>query len=252
MLPKEEYFMPPVNLRVRDHRAFGRKPTVGMHVIRSLEKYMVSSTPQPTYITASNTDQVLMDGSPNGDNPETIVDMPDEQKALQPPDLEDIDWWCKYYTSIGEEDKAMKYVEMGLDSVMIYDGPLESVPEFDGFTDFCDTFEIFTGDADDDEGQEVIGEFKGGFKVYELPEDPNAPLPPKHLDALPNPDPEECVVRVYLIQAYDLQPADPNGLADPYLEVTLGKKSISLRDSYKPNTLNPSLEIASGLFVMEG
>jgi len=37
---------------------------------------------------------------------------------------------------------------------------LPSVPEFDGFTDFCDTFEIFTGDADDDEGQEVIGEFK--------------------------------------------------------------------------------------------
>jgi len=66
MLPKEEYFMPPVNLRVRDHRAFGRKPTVGMHVIRSLEKYMVSSTPQPTYITASNTDQVLMDGMLEG------------------------------------------------------------------------------------------------------------------------------------------------------------------------------------------
>jgi len=58
--------MPPVNLRVRDHRAFGRKPTVGMHVIRSLEKYMVSSTPQPTYITASNTDQVLMDGMLEG------------------------------------------------------------------------------------------------------------------------------------------------------------------------------------------
>lgn len=41
--------MPPVNIRVRDHRAFGRKPTVGMHVIRSLEKYIVDSAPKATY-----------------------------------------------------------------------------------------------------------------------------------------------------------------------------------------------------------
>lgn len=27
--------------------------------------------------------------------------------------------------------------------------------------------------------------------------------------------------------------------ADPYVEVTLGKKTISLRDTYRPNTLNP-------------
>ena len=63
MLPKEEYFMPPVNLRVRDHRAFGRKPTVGMHVIRSLEKYMVSPTPKPTFVPGEvSADQVALDG----------------------------------------------------------------------------------------------------------------------------------------------------------------------------------------------
>ena len=39
MLPKEELYMPPVNVRVRDHRQFGRKPTVGIHVLKSLEKY---------------------------------------------------------------------------------------------------------------------------------------------------------------------------------------------------------------------
>ena len=31
--------MPPVNIRVRDHRQFGRRPTVGIHVLKSLEKY---------------------------------------------------------------------------------------------------------------------------------------------------------------------------------------------------------------------
>lgn len=60
MLPKEEYFMPPVNIRVRDHRAFGRKPTVGMHVIRSLEKYLVGSKPKSTYAPAG--EQMAMDG----------------------------------------------------------------------------------------------------------------------------------------------------------------------------------------------
>ena len=39
MLPKEELYMPPLNIRVRDHRQFGRKPTVGIHVLKSLEKF---------------------------------------------------------------------------------------------------------------------------------------------------------------------------------------------------------------------
>ena len=39
MLPREELYMPPVNIRIRDHREFGRKPTVGIHVIKSLEQF---------------------------------------------------------------------------------------------------------------------------------------------------------------------------------------------------------------------
>ena len=39
MLPKEELYTPPVNIRVRDNRQFGRKPMVGVHVLKSLEKF---------------------------------------------------------------------------------------------------------------------------------------------------------------------------------------------------------------------
>lgn len=39
MLPREELYMPPMNVRIKDHREFGRKPTVGIHVIKSLETF---------------------------------------------------------------------------------------------------------------------------------------------------------------------------------------------------------------------
>jgi hypothetical protein len=41
MLPKEELYMPPMNIRVRDHRQFGRKPLVGNHCLKSMEKFRV-------------------------------------------------------------------------------------------------------------------------------------------------------------------------------------------------------------------
>ena len=39
MLPREELYTPPMNIRVRDNRQFGRKPLVGVHTIKSLEQY---------------------------------------------------------------------------------------------------------------------------------------------------------------------------------------------------------------------
>jgi hypothetical protein len=41
MLPKDEMYIPPMNIQVLDHRNFGRKPIVGVHVIKSLTKYRV-------------------------------------------------------------------------------------------------------------------------------------------------------------------------------------------------------------------
>lgn len=42
MIPKEEIYMPPMNINVLDHRMFGRKPIVGVHVIKSLNKFRVN------------------------------------------------------------------------------------------------------------------------------------------------------------------------------------------------------------------
>ncbi|KAK3744089.1 hypothetical protein RRG08_018716 [Elysia crispata] len=43
MLPKEELYMPPMNIRVKDHRQFGRKPTVGVHILKSLEQFRIEA-----------------------------------------------------------------------------------------------------------------------------------------------------------------------------------------------------------------
>ena len=52
---------------------------------------------------------------------------------------------------------------------------------------------------------------QGNFCLYPLPDDPAVPLPPKIMQNLPPSGPVECVVRVYVIRAFDLQPQDPGG-----------------------------------------
>lgn len=43
----EEIYTPALNIRVRDNRSFGRRPIVGVHSVRSLQKYRCP-TPQVT------------------------------------------------------------------------------------------------------------------------------------------------------------------------------------------------------------
>ncbi len=44
MLPKEDFYAPPMNIKVKDHRSFGRKPVVGFHIIKSLELFRCNPT----------------------------------------------------------------------------------------------------------------------------------------------------------------------------------------------------------------
>ncbi|KAK3589425.1 hypothetical protein CHS0354_020754 [Potamilus streckersoni] len=237
MLPKEEIFMPPVNIRVRDHRQFGRRPTVGIHVLKSLEKFRC----EPLYAEEHEDEDVHGPIIGNGPPREHVIDMPAAQgeQPKQEEDWEDIDWWSKYYASTGETEKCQKYLKKGLDKITVYDNELEKCEKFGDFTDFCETFEIVRGKDEEEEESNTVGEFKGLFKVYPLPQDPNEATPSKILSTLPSSDVEECIVRVYVVKAMDLQPNDPTGLADPYVEIVLGKTKISDRDNYIPNSINP-------------
>ncbi|XP_013363386.1 PREDICTED: fer-1-like protein 6 isoform X2 [Chinchilla lanigera] len=125
----------------------------------------------------------------------------------------------------------------------IFDGDLES--EFNNFEDWVKTFELFRGKSTEDDhsldGDRVIGKFKGSFCIYKSPEESNSEdkgqlriqqgIPPNH--------PVQVLIRVYIVAAFNLSPADPDGKSDPYIVLRLGKTEIKDRDKYIPKQLNP-------------
>ncbi|CDS40655.1 myoferlin [Echinococcus multilocularis] len=248
-LPKETLYMPPINIGVRDNRPFGRKPLVGTHVISDISGFKVPPLMQP-FDPLEAIPELERAGSPPLIH-EQDMDKPyePEKKALCVRDMDmeqldpNIDWYSKYYASKGEFKKCTDYKERGYDLLKYLPHPVEDSEGFYHFEDFCPTFHLYRGkskDSEEDDEENFAGDFKGTFRIYCLPEDPNAAMPLKYLEnEVPDSAPVECIVRVYVIKAIDLQPSDPSGLADPYVEIRLGKQKISSKDNYIPNNLNP-------------
>uniref|UniRef100_A0A8C2K3K5 Dysferlin, limb girdle muscular dystrophy 2B (autosomal recessive) n=1 Tax=Cyprinus carpio TaxID=7962 RepID=A0A8C2K3K5_CYPCA len=217
-LPKEELYMPPLVIKVIDNRQFGRKPVVGQCTVHSLNAFRCHGL-----------NDILLKHGAKSKHP--------CREALQD---EFMDWWSKFYASTGERNKCGSYLEKGFDTLQVYDRELEMAEGFEQLADFCQTFKLHRGRVQNEsEDPSVVGEFKGSFKIYPLPDDPSMPVPPRQFRKLPPNGLEECLVRVYIIQAYGLQPKDANGKCDPYVKITLGKKSVDDHDSYIPCTLDP-------------
>ncbi|XP_064328585.1 fer-1-like protein 5 [Phalacrocorax carbo] len=241
-LPAEEEYVPPIRLRVLDTRDFGYRPEVGQACVRSLGQHCCQpqgeghppgpGTPPPGSATPwSRIAQML---------PRITTEKGAVGKAAEEEEDEDEDdWWSKFYAAMG--DKAKSQQGTNRDRLKIYGCELEAVPEFEGLQDFCQTFPLYQPGDHPTAGEDPVpvGEFKGLFHIYPLPEDPGVPPPPRHFQQLPPSQPQKCLVRVYVIRAFDLSPRDRNGLCDPYIRVSLGTKTLSQRDQYVPNTLEP-------------
>ncbi|GAB0192184.1 myoferlin [Grus japonensis] len=239
LLPKEELYSPSLVIKVIDHRPFGRKPIVGQCTIDLLESFRCDPYTTKEDI-APQLKVSLLSAAPRQD---TIIEMEDTQPLLAAQltekEEEIVDWWSKFYASVGEHEKCGQYIKKGYDTLKVYDCELEKVPEFNSLTDFCDTFKLYRGKSEDNDDPSVVGEFKGSFKIYALPDDPTIPAPPRQFRELPDSGPQECIVRIYIVRALQLQPQDNNGLCDPYIKISVSKKVIEDRDNYVPNTLNP-------------
>lgn len=240
-LPRDEIYTPPLNIVLRDSRQFGRKPKVGR----------LSIDLQPFRVQPQTADDITAEDLPRMSTltengvPDTVIELAPQaatlSKKVKPPSDEDLDWWSKFYASIGSDEKCGNYKKNGYPTIKIF--PTELEEAFASFGDFCHSFEIPRGgkQIDDDEVVPIAGEFKGLVRVYQLPPDPKDSLPLRFFNqkSLPKAECETCVLRVYVIDAEGLQPKDSNGKSDPYVKLQVGKKKMSSRDQYKPNTLDP-------------
>ncbi|XP_077894098.1 myoferlin isoform X2 [Ictidomys tridecemlineatus] len=238
-LPKDELYMPPLVIKVIDHRQFGRKPVVGQCTIDHLDRFRCDPYAGKEDIVPQ-LKASLMTAPPCRD---VIVEIEDTKpllaSKLTEKEEEIVDWWSKFYASSGEHEKCGQYIQKGYSKLKIYDCELEEVADFEGLTDFSDTFKLYRGKSEENEDPSVVGEFKGSFRIYPLSDDPSVPAPPRQFRELPDSVAQECTVRIYIVRGLELQPQDNNGLCDPYIKITLGKKVIEDRDHYIPNTLNP-------------
>ncbi|PKK17997.1 otoferlin, partial [Columba livia] len=135
-----------------------------------------------------------------------------------------------------------------IDELKVFNRELET--EFDNFEDWLHTFNLLRGkigDNDDNatEEERIVGRFKGSMCVYKVPlpddiskeagYDPNFGM----FQGIPSNDPINVLVRVYIVRATDLHPADINGKADPYIAIKLGKTDIKDKENYISKQLNP-------------
>ncbi|XP_055085159.1 dysferlin isoform X2 [Periophthalmus magnuspinnatus] len=239
-LPQEDVFMPPLVVKIIDNRQFGRRPVVGQCSIRALEDYRSDPGQDRDQDPGEEEGTGFTNHRPDSFCDDVLVNIGDEEPLIPDQVEEFIDWWSKFYASTGDKSKCGTYLDKGLDTLKVYNCELEKVEQFGGLTDFSQTFKLYRGRSQDEgEDPSVVGEFKGMFSIYPLPDDPSAPLPPRRFTKLPPNGIEECVVRVYIIQAHGLQPKDNNGKCDPYVKITLGKKIINDHDNYIPCTLEP-------------
>ncbi|XP_054030877.1 fer-1-like protein 5 [Dryobates pubescens] len=223
-LPAEEEFVPPIRLRVLDSRGFGYRPEVGQGCVRDLRQFCCQPHGQ---------------GHPRGEEqpPSPSPPAPGARTAL--PSLASP--WARIAQMLPRITTEKAAAKVGMGVRPIYSCELEAVPEFEGLQDFCRTFPLYQPGHHPVPGEEPVpvGEFKGLFHISPMPEAPEAPPPPRRFQQLPPSRPQRCLVRVYIVRAFDLPPRDRNGLCDPYVRVSLGSTTLGQRDQYVPNTLEP-------------
>uniref|UniRef100_A0A665X1M3 Otoferlin n=1 Tax=Echeneis naucrates TaxID=173247 RepID=A0A665X1M3_ECHNA len=254
-LPENELLHPPLNIRVVDCRAFGRYILVGSHAVSSLRRFIYSAPDKNSnnWATAGAETQLNICISKFGNEIilsgllEQMEEESDKEKKKkkkkkkggveeeEETDESVLDWWSKYFASI----ETLKEV---------YNKELES--EYGNFEDWLHTFNLYRGKAGDDDehaldDDRIVGRFKGSLCMYKLPLseeitreagfDPNMGM----FQSIPHNDPINVLVRVYVVRATDLHPADINGKADPYVVIKLGKSEVKDKENYISKQLNP-------------
>uniref|UniRef100_A0A8C3XGV3 C2 domain-containing protein n=1 Tax=Cyanoderma ruficeps TaxID=181631 RepID=A0A8C3XGV3_9PASS len=251
-LPEQVYLHPPLSIFVVEKRAFGHTVLVGSHVVSDVMKF------SPRELEEEPEDVVLdchffplnpflcSLKAPLKKIPINKLVKKEDEYEEEKPELEELDWWSKYYASLKElynqvgfcDSYSRKRPKITFYLFQIYTSELEN--EFGNFEDWLCIFPLHHGKANEDEdGNEdahYVGKYKGSFYVYPTEE---AVTEPKVSRGIPRNRPIKVLVRVYIVKATNLSPADPNGKADPYVVVTVGQQQKDTKERYLPKQLNP-------------
>ncbi|NXT07790.1 MYOF protein, partial [Prunella fulvescens] len=249
-LPEEERLVPPIRLRLWHRAGTGRRLLLGQASVRDLGRYRCHPPRQEQPLPSENGSHtvVSMPGTarPISAHPRCPLSQPchipadeedeedEDEEEEEKEEEEERDWWSKFYASMEDKDPKSPRRTNG-DRLKIYGCELEAVPDFEGLQDFCQTFSL----SKPGRAPEPVGSFKGLFCIYPVPEEAGAAPAPRCFQRLPPRLPQPCLVRVYVVRAFELSPRDVTGLSDPYVRVALGKKTLGQRDQYVPNTLEP-------------
>uniref|UniRef100_A0AAX7T108 C2 domain-containing protein n=1 Tax=Astatotilapia calliptera TaxID=8154 RepID=A0AAX7T108_ASTCA len=210
-LPENELLHPPLNIRVVDCRAFGRYTLVGSHAVTTLRKFIYRGADK------------------QANNWSTTVVTATYRHGLRKQVIPNL-IYVFIYTLI---------------CVQVYPKELES--DFGNFEDWLHSFNLYRGKAGDDDDQNVtdedriVGKFKVRNCLFFFIDDENMNFDSNMgmFNNIPSNDPINVLVRIYVIRATDLHPADINGKADPYIAIKLGKTEIKDKENYISKQLNP-------------
>ncbi|KAK1875482.1 Otoferlin [Dissostichus eleginoides] len=278
-LPENELLHPPLNIRVVDCRAFGRYTLVGSNAVSSLRKFIYRAADKQANnwttteeIVVCSDAVVKVEDDDKGSmldwwskyfvSIETLTEILKSQEAAlsDSEDKDDMDITdgdikpdeppVKAKRGKGKKKKTIDPFEkkkQKLDELKVYPKELES--EYDNFEDWLHSFNLFRGKGGDDEDQSgsdedrIVGKFKGSMCMYkvsdDMPRDMSFDSNMGMFQNIPHNDPINILVRIYVIRATDLHPADINGKADPYIAIKLGKTEIKDKENYISKQLNP-------------
>ncbi|XP_031569345.1 otoferlin-like [Actinia tenebrosa] len=127
-LPENERYCPPLTIRVRDCRTFGRFTLVGTHVLNSLHRYLQSGEKEKEKLEIAETiaNGPSRPNSPSGDVALEIEELPpmdiesiellekkkksegDKEKDKNEEDGDSLDWWSRYYETIKDQERSEK------------------------------------------------------------------------------------------------------------------------------------------------
>uniref|UniRef100_A0A8C5C6C3 C2 domain-containing protein n=1 Tax=Gadus morhua TaxID=8049 RepID=A0A8C5C6C3_GADMO len=262
-LPENELLHPPLNIRVVDCRAFGRYTLVGSHAVTSMRKFIYRPPDKQAnnWSSSGRSDYGAYTVPYGAHSVPYRAHSKKRKKGGEDPEEDELDesmldWWSKYFVSIETltEVRPPPISDTPLRAQNMQQGkvyPKELEAEFGNFEDWLHVFNLYRGKSGDDEDQNMadedrlIGKFKGSLCMYKVPlsedfsRESGFDASMGMFQNIPHNDPINVLVRVYVIRATDLHPADINGKADPYIAIKLGKSDIKDKENYISKQLNP-------------